>query len=131
MLTNNMHSVFTLTNYTGPLGPLLATKSVTPGPLLATKSDPPGPLLALTLGNQKWTWEDTHELLKPHENRCLSEGVKELEFTTSTKSSRSNTYCACCIDIAPPLAAKTGPLGQLLVAKSGPEGHFLLGPHLA
>ena len=75
MLTNNMHSVFTLTNYTGPLGPLLATKSVTPGPLLATKSDPPGPLLALTLGNQKWTWEDTHELLKPQKNRCLSEGV--------------------------------------------------------
>ena len=97
MLTNNMHSVFTLTNYTGPLGPLLATKSVTPAPLLATKSDPPGPLLAtksdlpgpllatksdlpgpllaLTLGNQKWTWEDTHELLKPQKNRCLSEGV--------------------------------------------------------
>jgi len=75
MLTNNMHSVFTLTNYTGPLGPLLAIKSDPPGPLLATKSDPPGPLLALTLGNQKWTWEDTHELLKPHKNRCLSEGV--------------------------------------------------------
>ena len=109
MLTNSMHSVFTLTNYTGP----------------------PGPLLALTLGNQKWTWEVTHELLKPHKNRCLSEGVKRLEFSTNTKSAHSNTHCACCIDIAPPLAAKTGPLGPLLVGKSGPGDHFLLGPHLS